>query len=202
MYEGLVQPIAILKDSGSHEDVVAAAALASVGAWLRTGDLPEWNQWLAGPFTKSVRRGNRVRLSAIENDALFRVRVREAWALGFAPMTYEDFPKQLSKMQVSGSDFERSGEWETSRHGPILTINLGLEMSTGKTAAQAAHGLFMWALSRPEEERNEWFKAGMPLSISEVSQEAFDELRSSAKMVVTDAGFTEIEPGSATVLVS
>lgn len=54
----LVQPIVLLR-SGSHEDAVRCVAEASLRAYVSAPDLPEWRQWLAGSFTKTVRRASR-----------------------------------------------------------------------------------------------------------------------------------------------
>jgi hypothetical protein len=54
----LVQPIILLR-SGSHEDAIRCVAEASLRAYVSAPDLPEWEQWLAGSFTKKVRRASR-----------------------------------------------------------------------------------------------------------------------------------------------
>ena len=51
----LVQSIVLLR-SGSHEDAVRCVAEASLRAYVSAPDLPEWAEWLAGSFTKTVRR--------------------------------------------------------------------------------------------------------------------------------------------------
>ena len=51
----LVQPIVLLR-SGSHEDAVRCVAEASLRAYVSAPDLPDWEAWLAGSSTKTVRR--------------------------------------------------------------------------------------------------------------------------------------------------
>jgi hypothetical protein len=204
MDEQLVQPIAVLKNSGSHEEVVQAVAEASVLAWLNAPEDPAWEAWLSGRFTKSVRRATPAQISAATEFALADVGVNEAQALGFAPMTYAEYPKVLSKMQVANTDFERTGRWivDPYAEGPKLWLNVENEMTTGKTAAQVAHGLFAWLLRKSEEERRAWQGNGMPLSIAEVPASYFAKMRFVSVVTVNDAGFTEVDPHTTTVVVT
>lgn len=197
----LVQAIAIEKNAGSHEDVVRAVALASVLAWILTPEDPRWKAWLAGRFTKSVRRGTAGQIAAAQEDAKAIVGCGEAVAYGFIPSTYEDMSKPLSKMQVSGSEFERSGQWIVESEGPAVWINSDIEMSTGKTAAQAAHGLFAWVLRLSDEERDHWVENGTPVTFLEVPAKEIKALAKLESAVpIVDAGFTEIDPGTMTVV--
>lgn len=197
----LVQAIAIQKNAGSHEDVVRAVTLASVLAWTHTPEDPRWKAWLAGRFTKSVRRGTAGQIATAQEEAVSIVGCGEAVAYGFVPSTYEDMSKPLSKMQVSGSEFERSGQWIVEAEGPVIYINSDIEMSTGKTAAQAAHGLFAWALRSGPIEVENWGHACNPVSMIEVNARDLRELANMEGAVpITDAGFTEIDPGTMTVV--
>ncbi len=83
---------------------------------------------------------------------------------------------------------------------PVLWLNPELEMSAGKTMAQAGHAaqLAWWRLE--EAERKEWAESGFALAVRTASPEAWEELVRSGLPVVQDAGFTEIAPGSCTVI--
>lgn len=197
-----VQPIALLR-SGCHEDAVKAVALASVLAYVHTGDAPAWESWLDGRFAKSVRRAKAGQFAALTPDAASVVEVGAAKAAAFIPSTYEDLDPTLAKLQVSGTDFERSGTWERSPHegGPWLLVNDGLGMTTGKAAAQAAHGLFVWFLNASADLRRWWIADGCPFAVEGVPATEFAKASQNAQVTINDAGFTEIEPGSATVIV-
>jgi peptidyl-tRNA hydrolase len=73
-------------------------------------------------------------------------------------------------------------------------------MSAGKAMAQAGHGaqLAWWELS--EEERAAWRDAGFPLSVRTAPPGRWAELTAGGLPLVRDAGFTEIAPGSCTVV--
>jgi peptidyl-tRNA hydrolase len=176
--------------------------LASVIAWVMTPEAPEWNSWLRGRFTKSVRRGTAGQIVAAQEFAASHVEVGDAVALGFVPASYEDMPAVISKMQVSGTEYPRSEEpWIVDFEGPSIYINSDIEMSTGKTAAQAAHGLFAWALRLSDEEREHWVALGLPVTFFEVPAKEIITLAELGSAVpIVDAGFTEIDPGTMTVV--
>jgi peptidyl-tRNA hydrolase len=199
----LVQPIAVAK-AGTHEDVVLAVARASVLAWLDSQECCRWEEWLAGRFTKSVRRGTPAKIDVIASQgyAVCRVALGQAVAVGCVPMTYDEMPEELRKLQVAELERERTGDWGSNIRGPLVSINGAVEMSTGKTAAQVAHGLFAFMLKRSETYRDLWRADDMPIRV-EVADELRWKMATAAAVVsITDAGFTEIEPGTSTVVVS
>ncbi|MGN0120674.1 MAG: peptidyl-tRNA hydrolase, partial [Streptomyces albidoflavus] len=83
---------------------------------------------------------------------------------------------------------------------PVLWLNPDVRMSAGKAMAQAGHGaqLAWWQLSGAE--RNAWRERGFPLAVRTADAGRWKELVESGLPVVRDAGFTEIEPGSYTVV--
>jgi len=197
----LVQAVAIRKNVGSHQDVIRAVALASVIAWVTSYEDPAWSSWLKGRFTKSVRRGTAGQVEAAAEFAASDVMVGEARALGFVPSAYEDMVQPLPKMQVSGTEYPRSENWVVDPEGPTIFINHNAEMSTGKTAAQAAHGLFAWALRLDQEGREHWVGQGFPVTFLEAPARQIKIMAELEGAVpIFDAGFTEIDPGTLTVV--
>jgi peptidyl-tRNA hydrolase len=73
-------------------------------------------------------------------------------------------------------------------------------MTAGKSMAQAGHAaqLAWWELDA--RQRAEWAAAGFPLAVRTASAGAWAELADCGLPVVQDAGFTEIAPGSCTVV--
>lgn len=82
----------------------------------------------------------------------------------------------------------------------MLWLNPELEMSAGKAMAQAGHAaqLAWWELTGAE--RTAWQDSGFRLAVRTAPRERWAELSGSGLPVVRDAGFTEIAPGSATVV--
>lgn len=198
-----VQPIALLR-SGTHEDAVRAVALASVMAYALHPEEPQWDRWLSGPFAKSVRRAKkRGPFEAVAAISAARVHVGEAEAAAFIPTTYPEMDPALAKLQVSGTNFERTGRWVAPavEGGPRMFVNESLGMSTGKTAAQAAHGLFAWYERLDYDRRTAWVEAGAPFSLTSVPEDQFTGVANDAYVLIEDAGRTEIKKDSATVAV-
>lgn len=195
----LVQPIAVAR-SGSHEDLIAAVAAASLYAYLDHPQDPTWERWLAGRFTKSVRRGTNTQLAEMAPLALSEVRRGEAVVYGFAPAPYDQYPPALRRMQVQGTQRPRSDCW-ADPSSPAILLNGALGMSTGKAAAQAAHGLWIWWLATDDSDRQKWSESGRPFSVCEQNEAAFRRAVSLTDLVIRDAGLTEIAPGTVTVAV-
>jgi len=119
----------------------------------------------------------------------------------FPPVPLDAVPKDLAKLQVTGTDFEDPGELPALEPGvPVLWINPNLEMSSGKAMAQCGHAaqLAWWDLSA--EGRKEWQAADFALAVRTARPEQWQELLTSGLPVVQDAGFTEVAPGSRTVI--
>ncbi|WP_053708589.1 aminoacyl-tRNA hydrolase [Streptomyces sp. NRRL B-3648] len=120
----------------------------------------------------------------------------------FPPVPLDGWPKDLARLQVSGTELD---DPEPPRPadpaaGPVLWLNPDLEMSAGKAMAQAGHGaqLAWWALSPAE--RTAWRDAGYALTVRTASPADWARLTTGGLPVVRDAGFTEIAPGSCTVV--
>lgn len=118
----------------------------------------------------------------------------------FPPIPLDGWPKELAKLQVSGTELEDpEPPAAPDPAGPVLWLNPELEMSAGKTMAQVGHGaqLAWWELGDPE--RTAWREAGFPLSVATATPAGWRELTASGLPVVRDAGFTEIAPGPTVV---
>jgi len=195
-----VQPIVVSR-TGTHEDAVTAAAQASLRAYLLDPDDPQWQAWLGGAFTKTVRRAKPGQLAALRPQAAVAVQQGQALALGFPPCTYAELAPAIAKLQVSGTELERVGWGSNDQLARLcLVVNESVGMSTGKTAAQAAHALFAWYLQADHVQRFWWVQVGTPLHITGATQAEFDRCAPKAGVVITDAGRTETAPGTATVL--
>ncbi|MCQ2001347.1 peptidyl-tRNA hydrolase [Arthrobacter zhaoxinii] len=203
-----VQPIVLLVDKtdpAAHRDAVAAAAVASVRAYTATEDSEAWENWLYGRFTKTVRRANPSTFERLAGEAPSgSVTVGRAQAIAFEPVTYEQMPKNLAKLQVSGTQLpdEEPAAWP--ENAPEIVLNADLDMSTGKASAQAAHALLSWYLQLDPAARHAWQEAGEPAGVRFTTGGQFAELaaRPGAGPLIVDAGMTEIAPDTATAFVA
>ena len=202
-----VQPILLRvdkEDPALHRDAVAAAALACVLAYARreTGDA--WDEWVQGRFTKTVRRASPKAFAKLSAGAPSgKVVVGLAEAAAFEPQRYEDMPRALRSLQVSGTQLPAGKPVPAGPGKPLIVLNQDLDMSTGKAAAQAAHALLAWYLTLGTVQACA-YAADPGAAVIEVPAERFRELAAApeAGPLIVDAGLTEIDPGSATAFVA
>ncbi|MGI5446070.1 peptidyl-tRNA hydrolase [Streptomyces sp. CA-243310] len=125
----------------------------------------------------------------------------EAEVRVFPPVPLDGWPKELAKLQVSGTDLDDPEPVPPAAPGvPVLWLNPDLDMSAGKAMAQTGHAaqLAWWELEPAE--RAAWRDSGFRLAVRTAPRERWAELSGSGLPVVRDAGFTEIAPGSCTVV--
>jgi peptidyl-tRNA hydrolase len=119
----------------------------------------------------------------------------------YPPVPVDDWPVDLAKLQVSGTDLEDLQTPAKPEPGvPVLWLNPELPMSAGKAMAQVGHGvqLAWWELE--PRARSGWRDCDFDLRVRTAAAGQWKELLASGLPVVTDGGFTEVAPGSATVV--
>lgn len=204
--------------------VAAARAVLELLADERASGDGEWaaavRLWEERGIRKVVRRARGAEWRRAEALAELTVCEGTASVRVFPPVPLDGWPRDLARLQVSGTELtdpeaeseSGSGPWKPGPEGsepsaaagggtPVLWLNPGLEMSAGKAMAQAAHGaqLAWWEL--PARERARWRDAGFALAVRTAPDDrTWAELVESGLPVVRDAGFTEIAPGSCTVV--
>jgi peptidyl-tRNA hydrolase len=171
-----------------------------------TGVDGEWaaaaRAWQDARIRKVVRRARGAaweRASALPGITVVR---GSAEIRVYPPVPVDDWPADLARLQVSGTDFDDPGvPTEAAAGTPVLWMNPGLPMTAGKAMAQAGHGaqLAWWGLS--SSTRSEWLDRDFDLAVRVAGEERWARLLASGLPVVTDGGFTEVAPGSATVVV-
>ncbi|MGW7098593.1 aminoacyl-tRNA hydrolase [Streptomyces sp. NPDC054838] len=185
--------LVLLTDERSHGEGEWAGAVrdwqdARIRKVVRRARGAEWRK--AGTLPGITVRG------AGPSGAQTEVRV-------FPPVPLDGWPKELAKLQVSGTDLDDPEPAAPAAPGvPVLWLNPDLDMSAGKAMAQAGHAaqLAWWELTPAE--RGAWRDSGFPLAVRTAPRERWAELSGSGSglPVVRDAGFTEIAPGSCTVV--
>nr|WSW66111.1 peptidyl-tRNA hydrolase [Streptomyces sp. NBC_00995] len=169
---------------------------AGEGEWARV-----MRDWQDARIRKVVRRARGAEWRKACALPGITVTGEEAEVRVYPPVPLDGWPKELAKLQVSGTDLDDPEPPSApDLAGPVLWLNPDLGMSAGKEMAQAGHGaqLAWWELS--ETERKAWREAGFPLSVATPAADRWRELTVSGLPVVRDAGFTEIAPGSCTVV--
>ncbi|MFI5680413.1 aminoacyl-tRNA hydrolase [Streptomyces cellulosae] len=185
-------------------ETAARAVLVMLGDERSAGE-GEWAQairdWQDARIRKVVRRARGAEWRRAEALAGITVTGKSAQVRVFPPVPLDGWPKDLARLQVSGTDLD---DPETpvaaDPSAPVLWLNPDLDMSAGKAMAQTGHGaqLAWWELS--DAERAGWRDAGFPLAVRTADPGRWGELTTSGLPLVRDAGFTEIAPGSCTVV--
>ncbi|MFJ9617636.1 peptidyl-tRNA hydrolase [Streptomyces noursei] len=182
----------------------AARAVLVLLSDERATDAGEWakavHDWQDSRIRKVVRRARGAEWRRAEALPGITVTGREAEVRVFPPVPLDGWPKDLARLQVSGTELdEPQAPAEPADGAPVLWLNPGLKMSAGKAMAQAGHGaqLAWWELSTAEREA--WRAAGFPLAVRTATPAAWPALTTSGLPVVRDAGFTEIAPGKTVV---
>ncbi|MDQ0906939.1 peptidyl-tRNA hydrolase [Streptomyces canus] len=185
-------------------ETAARAVLVLLGDERSVGD-GEWAEvvrdWQDARIRKVVRRARGAEWRRAEGLPGITVTGKSAEVRVFPPVPLDGWPKELARLQVSGTDLD-DPEPPAAVDGtaPVLWLNPDLDMSAGKAMAQAGHGaqLAWWELS--DDERAAWRDAGFPLAVRAADPGRWSELTASGLPLVRDAGFTEIAPGSCTVV--
>jgi peptidyl-tRNA hydrolase len=182
----------------------ARAVLALLNDPRSAGD-GEWaaliRAWTDGRIRKVVRRA---RGSAWERaSALPGITVTHGSAdvRVFPPVPVDDWPPDLAKLQVSGTDFTDPGPPPAPAAGTaVLWVTPRIAMTAGKAMAQVGHAaqLAWWQLSPGV--RSAWKERDFDLAVRTAAPGQWAGLVASGLPLVTDGGFTEVAPGSMTVV--
>jgi len=183
----------------------AARAVLAILADERSAGEGEWAEamlaWQDARIRKVVRRARGAEWRRAEALPGITVTGPDAEVRVFPPVPLDAVPKDLAKLQVTGTDFEDPDEPAAPEPGiPVLWINPGLTMSSGKAMAQCGHAAHLAWLALSEAGRKEWVAAHFALAVRTATPTRWRELLTSGLPVVQDAGFTEVAPGSRTVV--
>ncbi|MGW9480200.1 peptidyl-tRNA hydrolase [Saccharomonospora azurea] len=201
----------------SRTPLLEAAASAALAVCLHDDARPggPWYEallsWTSGHIRKVARRARGAHWEAVQDLPGVTVDVDGAQVRALLPCRVGDLPKEVSRLQISGSDvpFDEPGPAPDDR--PVLLLNPDVTMSAGKAAAQVGHGTMLLAALLDQAELTAWADEGYRCSVRVGDRdgwtratdalarphEAWDE---HGLVAVRDAGFTEIEPGTVTVV--
>lgn len=183
----------------SHLAVCEAAAMAVVRLLTDPRSAPggEWHEavaaWESRRIRKVARRARGARWEALAALPGVLVDHDGAPARAFVPGPVTEVPPEISKLQVGGTDLPRDDEPKPPPEAPyaLVTLDPGVAMTTGKSAAQSGHAAQLLLRAK-----GEW--PGLRVRVVE----ADDWARSVAEadVAVRDGGFTEVAPGTMTAV--
>ena len=120
---------------------------------------------------------------------------------GYRPVPVDDWPPELSRLQVGGTNLDQPTEPAAVPAGtPLVLLSPHVELSTGKAMAQAAHAAQLGWRDIGRARRRRWREAGLPIAVREATPADWESAISRGAPVVHDGGFTEVAPGTATAL--
>jgi peptidyl-tRNA hydrolase len=170
-----------------------------------TQDDGEWaaaaRAWEDARIRKVVRRARGASWERALALPGITVTHRSAEIRVYPPVPVDDWPPALARLQVAGTELEDPAPpGEPGATTPVLWLNPELPMTAGKAMAQAGHAaqLAWWRLG--PRVRSEWRELDFDLAVRMAAPQRWAELVHSGLPVVRDGGFTEVAPGSCTVV--
>ena len=180
----------------------AARAVVKLCLDPRAAEDGPWRDALDRWYSHRIRKVARRARNKAWLDVQGLPGVTESSVRAFVPSAVGDVPREIRKLQVRGTEVEQSGPAPLiDATWPTLHINAGLGMSAGKAAAQVGHASMLLAAALPLERVRVWAAGGYGVNVREVPAGEFERLAAvPGAVAVRDAGFTEIAPGSLTVV--
>lgn len=162
--------------------------------------------WLDARMRKIARRARGAPWrTASQVEGVSRT-VDGAGAGVFVPGLVDHVDPRLGKLQIGGTDLDRDEPGPPPPGSPVVWIDGALEMSVGKAAAQVGHGVMLLAAVMERSRLDAWIAEGLPVAVREagpgrwrdLARDVADDAPGTAGVV--DAGYTEVAPGSVTVI--
>ena len=187
----------------TRTDALEAAARGVL--LILTDSRPEWHDaiasWDAQRIRKVVRRARGTewqRASAVDGLTVLH---GSAQVRVFPPIPVDDWPRDLARLQVGGTELDDPDELPPAPAGvAVVLLSPHQAMTAGKAMAQAAHAAQLgWRASSPAD-RVAWRDGGFELAVRDASPQSWAAAVASGAPVVRDGGFTEVEPGAETAL--
>lgn len=202
----------VLRMEKTERPTTTAVLEATAKAVVQLLDAPwalpggEWHdavsRWQEGRIRKIVRRGRAAQWDAAVAQPGVTVVHNGASVHALVPGSVDEVSPAIARLQMTGWPELEPGEavdFTTLAQGTLaIVINPGLELSLGKAAAQVGHVAQLAWLGASGIERLAWEEADYPLALLRATPAVWRVLFVTSPLVVHDAGFTEVVPGTPT----
>lgn len=196
----------------ARSELLAAAARATAQLCLDARIAPggPWHdryaQWIDSQMRKVARRARGAHWAATAGLDNITATEQGAVARAFVPGPVDAVDPLVARLQVGGTELPADSPAPAAPGALVLVVDDGLQMSAGKAAAQVAHAIMLLLpeLDRGRIER--WLDRGLPVAVRYLRGADWQVLAAAANAAtggvagVHDAGYTEVEPGSLTVV--
>jgi peptidyl-tRNA hydrolase len=207
-------------DPPARTALLEAAAASAIAVCLDPRAEPggEWHEdvaaWLDQRIRKVARRARGAHWQAVQEFPGVTSEVDGASVRALVPGRVADAPKEVTRLQISGSELEFDDPGPPIPGLPVLWLNPAVEMSAGKAAAQVGHATMLLAALLHADNRDDvltdWSTVDYRVSVRFPTRPVWRNLhpgdepaqawRRRKVVAVRDAGFTEVDPGTVTVL--
>ncbi len=200
--------------------LLEAAAAAAIAVCLDPRAEPEgeWHDdvagWIGQRIRKVARRARGAHWQAVQELPGITIDVDGAQARALRPGRVADAPKEVTRLQISGSELEPDNPGPPTPGIPILWLNPHVQLTAGKAAAQVGHATMLLAAHLHADGRadllDDWSTLDYRCAVRTPTPKQWTNLhpgdnpaaawRRRHVVAVRDAGFTEVDPGTVTVL--